>query len=173
MAPVCSRRPGDEECLLRRFLGRVFMKPTFDDPFSAVDEALRTAPLKGRADAVIVDIHAEATSEKNAMGHFLDGRASLVVGSHTHIPTADGRILPHGTAYLTDAGMCGVYQSVIGFDQEIPLGQFRTGMKRGRATPATGEATVSGLIVTTSDETGLAVSIEQIQIGGVFRRSNN
>ena len=153
-------------------LGRVFMRPTFDDPFSAVDDALRTAPLKGRADAVIVDIHAEATSEKNAMGHFLDGRASLVVGSHTHIPTADGRILPNGTAYLTDAGMCGVYQGVIGFDHEVPLAQFRTGMKRGSMVPATGEATVSGLIVTTSDTTGLAVSIEQVQMGGVFPRSS-
>ncbi len=165
--------PGGRKVLVALVLGRVFMKPTFDDPFSAIDDALRIAPLKGRADAVIVDVHAEATSEKNAMGHFLDGRASLVVGSHTHIPTADGRILPDGTAYLSDAGMCGDYHSVIGFDREVPLAQFRTGMKKKGMTPATGEATISGVIVTTSDETGLAASMEQLQIGGAFRQAGD
>ena len=140
-------------------LGQVFMKQPYDDPFSALDAALKSAPLGGVAQAVIVDFHAEATSEKMAMGHWLDGRASLVVGTHTHVPTADTMILPNGTGYQTDAGMCGDYNSVIGMDKEEPMRRFIVGMGKNRFTPASGEASLSGVLVTTDDKTGKALDI--------------
>lgn len=147
-------------------LGRVFMSKPYDDPFSALDAALKTAPMPGRADAAIVEIHAEATSEKMAVGHWCDGRASLVVGTHTHVPTADAQILGRGTAYLTDAGMCGDYDSVIGMEKTEPMKRFVTGMGQGRFEPAMGAATVAGVIVETDDRTGLAIRVEQIREGG-------
>ncbi|WP_112321672.1 TIGR00282 family metallophosphoesterase [Oceanibium sediminis] len=147
-------------------LGQVFMKRPYDDPFSQIDRALKAAPLGGLAQAVIVDIHAEATSEKMAMGHWCDGRASLVVGTHTHVPTADAQILPKGTAYLSDAGMCGDYLSVIGMDREEPLSRFVTGMVKGRFTPASGEASVCGVLVVTDDKTGRATAVEPLRLGG-------
>src|SRR3546814_9549062 len=105
-------------------MGRIFMDP-LDDPFAAVDCELQKYRLgSGSVDAVIVDIHGEATSEKMAMGHFCDGRASLVVGTHSHVPTADAQILPGGTAYQTDAGMCGDYNSVIGMEKDEPVSRF-------------------------------------------------
>src|SRR5690554_4184660 len=107
--------------LVAQALGQVFMKRPFDDPFSALDATLRANLLGGAVQAAIVDIHCEATSEKMGVGHFCDGRASLVVGTHTHVPTADAQILPGGTAYLSDAGMCGDYNSVIGMEKEEPL----------------------------------------------------
>lgn len=149
-----------------QILGQVFMKRAYDDPFGIIDTTLKTHPLKGVADAVIVDVHAEATSEKMAMGHFLDGRASLVVGSHTHVPTADAQILPAGTAYQTDLGMTGPYRSVIGMDPEEPLGRFTTGMRKARFTPAASEATLSGVFVETDDTTGLARRVAPIRLGG-------
>jgi 2',3'-cyclic-nucleotide 2'-phosphodiesterase len=103
-------------------------------------------------------MHAEATSEKMAMGHFCDGRASLVVGTHTHVPTSDHQILPGGTAYLTDAGMCGDYDSVIGMDKTEPLNRFLSKIQVGRFEPAMGEATLCGIAVETDDRTGLAVT---------------
>ena len=152
--------------LVAQALGRVFMKRPFDDPFSALDAALRKTPLGGGADAVIVDFHAEATSEKMGMGRWLDGRASLVVGTHTHVPTADAMILSGGTAYQTDAGMCGDYDSVIGMEAGEPMRRFITGMPGGRFQPATGEATVSGVFVETNDATGLAARVAPVRIGG-------
>jgi calcineurin-like phosphoesterase len=147
-------------------LGRVFMKRPFDDPFSALDAALKTAPLGGAAQASIVEIHAEATSEKMAIGHWCDGRASLVVGSHTHVPTADAMILGGGTAYQTDAGMCGDYDSVIGMDKLEPMKRFVTGMGATRFEPALGEATICGTFVETDDATGLARKIAPIRFNG-------
>ncbi|AHM02761.1 Ser/Thr protein phosphatase family protein [Roseibacterium elongatum DSM 19469] len=147
-------------------LGQVFMKRPFDDPFSALDAALRTYPLGGQANAVIVDIHAEATSEKMATGHFCDGRASLVVGTHTHVPTSDTMILPGGTAYQSDAGMCGDYNSVIGMEKDEPLRRFITGMPKGRFTPAAEPATLSGVYVETDDRTGKATRVAPIRVGG-------
>jgi hypothetical protein len=147
-------------------LGRVFMNRPFDDPFSAVEAALRTAPLGGAARAALVEIHAEATSEKMAMGHWCDGRASLVVGSHTHVPTADAAILARGTAYQSDAGMCGDYDSVIGMDKTEPLKRFVTGMGAGRFEPALGAATICGTLVETDDDTGLARSVTPVRRGG-------
>ena len=151
--------------LVINVLGRVHMDP-MDDPFSAVERELEAAPLGVVADAVIVDMHAEATSEKMAMGHFCDGRASLVVGTHTLVPTADAQILPHGTAYQTDAGGCCDYDSVIGNDKEEPLRRFTTRLSGGRYTPASGPATICGVFVETDDRTGLAKRVEPIRVGG-------
>jgi hypothetical protein len=142
------------------------MKRPFDDPFSAVETVLRTQVLGAAVQAAILDVHAEATSEKMALGHVCDGRVSLVVGTHTHVPTADAQILPGGTAYLTDAGMCGDYDSVIGMDKAEPLRRFVTGMAKARFEPATGPATLSGLFVETDDRTGLALRLAMVRQGG-------
>ncbi|MBF9034693.1 metallophosphoesterase [Rhodobacterales bacterium HKCCE2091] len=158
--------PGGRKVVVAQVLGQVFMKRAFDDPFSAIDLALRPYPLGGQAAAVIVDMHCEATSEKMAMGHFCDGRASLVVGTHTHVPTADAMILPGGTAYLTDAGMCGDYHSVIGMEKAEPMRRFVTGMPKDRFQPANGEATLSGVFVETDDRTGKALRVAPVRVGG-------
>ncbi|WP_017931678.1 TIGR00282 family metallophosphoesterase [Robiginitomaculum antarcticum] len=160
---------GGYQILVINVLGRVFMD-ALDDPFVAVERELANAPLGDVADAVIVDMHAEATSEKNAMGVICDGRASLVVGTHQHIPTADTRILPGGTAYQTDAGMCGDYDSVIGMDKEEPVHRFKTRMRQGRFSPASGEGTLCGIYVETNSK-GLAVRVEPIRIGGQLAQS--
>ena len=152
--------------LVAQVLGQVFMKRAFDDPFSAVDQVLRTFPLGGAVQAAIVDVHCEATSEKMGMGHFCDGRASLVVGTHTHVPTSDTQILPGATAFQSDAGMCGDYNSVIGMEKTEPMRRFVTGMAKGRFTPALGEATLSGVFVETDDRTGRAVCVRMIRVGG-------
>ncbi len=151
--------------LVVNLLGRVNMD-SLEDPFAAVDRELEACPLGLAADAIIVDMHAEATSEKMTMGHFCDGRASLVVGTHTHVPTADCQILPGGTAYQTDAGACADYDSVIGNQKEEPLRRFTTRISGGRFRPAEGPATVCGVYVETDDATGLARRIEPIRIGG-------
>jgi metallophosphoesterase (TIGR00282 family) len=146
-------------------LGRVFMTP-FDDPFAALGRELDACPLREAADAVVVDVHCEATSEKQALAFFCDGRASLVVGTHTHVPTADHQILPGGTAYMTDAGMTGDYDSVIGMQKEEPLRRFQSGIPSARFEPASGAATLSGVAVETDDATGLAVKVAPVRIGG-------
>ena len=158
--------PGGRKVLVAQVLGQVFMKRPFDDPFSAIEPVLKTHPRGGQANAVIVDMHCEATSEKMAMGHFCDGRASLVVGTHTHVPTADAQILPGGTAYLTDAGMCGDYNSVIGMDKAEPMRRFVTGMGKERFSPAKGPATLSGVVVETDDRSGVAKAISMVRVGG-------
>jgi len=157
---------GGQKILVAQALGQVFMKRPFDDPYSAVDQVLRAHPLGGAVQAAILDFHAEATSEKMGMGHWCDGRASLVVGTHTHVPTADGQVLAGGTGYLTDAGMCGDYNSVIGMDKLEPIRRFVTGMVKERFTPANGEATLSGVLVETDDRSGLARSLRMIRLGG-------
>jgi metallophosphoesterase (TIGR00282 family) len=156
--------------LVINLLGRVHMD-ALDDPFASVDRELEACPLGAAADAIIVDMHAEATSEKMAMGHFCDARASLVVGTHTHVPTADGQILPGGTAYQTDAGACADYDSVIGNQKEEPLRRFTTRISGGRYKPAEGPATVCGLYLETDDATGLARRIEPIRVGGRLSQS--
>ncbi|KIT16061.1 TIGR00282 family metallophosphoesterase [Jannaschia aquimarina] len=152
--------------LVAQVLGQVFMSRTYDDPFSAVDAVLGQAPLGGAVQAALVDMHCEATSEKMAMGHFCDGRVSVVVGTHTHVPTSDAMILPGGTAYQTDAGMCGDYNSVIGMEKTEPMRRFVTGMTRARFEPAGGEATLCGLFVETDDATGRAVTVAPVRQGG-------
>jgi hypothetical protein len=158
--------PGGRKVLVAQVLGQVFMKRPFDDPFSAVDAVLRQHPRGGLVQAALLDMHAEATSEKMAMGHFCDGRASVVVGTHTHVPTADAVVLGGGTAYQTDAGMCGDYDSVIGMQKDEPMRRFVTGMGKERFTPALGEATLSGLYVETEDRTGRATRAVPVRVGG-------
>lgn len=156
--------PRGKKVLVINAMGRVFMNP-MDCPFRAVDDVLKKYRLGVTVHAVIVDFHGEATSEKMAMGHYLDGRASLVVGTHSHVPTADAQILPGGTAYQTDAGMCGDYNSVIGMEKTEPISRFLTKVNRERYTPAGGEATVCGTFIETDDRTGLAVRVEPLRMG--------
>lgn len=146
-------------------MGRLFMPP-IDDPFRAIETFLSTTQLGRDADAIIVDIHGEATSEKAAIGVVADGRASLAVGSHSHVPTADTRILPAGTAFQTDAGMCGPYDSVIGMDAGIAVRRFVETVPGERLEPATGPATLCGVIVDTDEDTGLAVAAYPFREGG-------
>lgn len=160
---------GGRKVLVAQVLGQVFMKRPFDDPFSAIDPVLRAHPLGGMVNASLIDMHCEATSEKMAMGHWCDSRASVVVGTHTHVPTADAMILPGGTAYQTDAGMCGDYDSVIGMDKAEPMRRFITGMGKERFTPASGDATLSGLYIETDDKTGKAVRVAMVRDGGLLQ----
>lgn len=145
-------------------MARLFMD-AIDCPFRAVQRELEASPL-GRVHAVIIDFHGEATSEKMAMGHFADGRASLVVGTHSHVPTADAQILPKGTAYQTDAGMCGDYDSVIGMQKEAAVSRFVTKMPGERLQVAEGEGTLCAVFVETDDATGLARRIAPVRLGG-------
>ncbi|MGE3075675.1 MAG: TIGR00282 family metallophosphoesterase [Dehalococcoidia bacterium] len=138
-------------------IGRVFMGSDYDDPFRAVDEAL-TSMSKNRF--ILVDLHAEATSEKQAMGWYLDGRVTTVVGTHTHVPTADQRLLPHGTAYCSDAGMCGARDSIIGDEVQAVISRFLTQMPT-RLPPAEGVAVINGIVVEADDTTKRAISIER------------
>jgi len=153
------------QVLVANVMGRVFME-SLDDPFAAVDKVVNDCPLGQVADAILIDVHAEATSEKQAMGHFLDGRVSVVVGTHTHVPTADHQILPGGTAYQSDAGMCGDYDSVLGMEKDEPVNRFQRKIAGGRFTPALGESTICGLAVETDDRTGLAAHVAPVRIGG-------
>jgi len=157
--------------LVLQALGQVFMKRPFADPFSAIEAELKRVPMGARVNATLVDFHAEATSEKMAMGHWCDGRASMVVGTHTHVPTGDAQILTKGTAYMTDAGMCGDYDSVIGMEKGEPMRRFITGMQKTRFTPAEGSATLSGFFVETDDRTGKAKSCQPIRVGGRLAES--
>ena len=151
-------------------IGRIFMQP-FDDPFAIIDRELNACPLREAVDAVVIDFHAEASSEKQAIGYYCDGRASLVVGTHTHVPTSDYRILPGGTAYMTDAGMTGDYQSIIGMQRDEPLGRFLRGYPAARFEPADGVATLSGVAVETDDATGLALRVAPVRIGPMLDRA--
>jgi calcineurin-like phosphoesterase len=143
---------------------RLFMD-AIDDPFTAAEAAIAAHPLR-RGSAILVDVHGEATSEKMAMGHFLDGRVSAVIGTHSHVPTADGQILPGGTAYQTDAGMCGDYDSVIGMQKGPIIARFIRKMPGDKFQVAEGEATLCAVFVETDDATGLARRIEPIRVGG-------
>ncbi len=158
--------PRGKKVAVLQVMGRTFMEP-LDDPFAAIQAELAKLRLgQGGTDLILVDIHAEATSEKMAMGHFCDGRVSLVCGTHSHVPTADAQILPGGTAYQTDAGMCGDYNSVIGMDKAEPLARFTRKLPGGRFEPALGEATLCGVFLETDDRTGLATRIAPVRIGG-------
>jgi len=158
-----------ERVLVVNVMGRVFMEP-LDDPFAAVAVELGACPLGEGADAVVVDMHAEATSEKMGMGHFCDGRASLVVGTHSHVPTADAQIFPGGTAYQTDAGACADYDSVIGMEKFEPVQRFTKKMSTSRFSPATGPATLCGVFVVTNAK-GLAARIEPVRVGGRLKQA--
>jgi calcineurin-like phosphoesterase len=151
-------------------LGRIFMD-ALDDPFAAVDRELAACPLRQGADAIVIDMHCEATSEKQAMGYFCDGRASLVVGTHTHVPTADHRLLPGGTAFVSDVGMTGDFDSVIGMVKDEPLNRFLRKIPGSKFEPATGVATLCAIAVETNDKTGLATKVGAVRLGGVLEEA--
>ncbi len=157
------------QILLLNAMGRVFMA-NLDDPFRAVEAALDACPLKSSADAILLDFHGEASSEKQAMGHFVDGRITAVLGTHTHVPTADDQILPGGTAYMTDVGMCGDYDSVIGMDKDEPISRFLSQIPSSRFRAAKGTATVCGVVIDIDDGTGLATRIEPLRLGGQLKQ---
>ena len=148
-------------------MGNIFMKKC-DDVFESAKRFTQTVKLKRDADFIIVDLHGEITSEKMAMGYFFDGKVTMVVGTHTHVPTSDYRILEKGTAYQTDIGMCGDYNSVIGMNRDNSLKKFFKDSSAKKHYPALGEATISGLMVNADDETGLAKKVEPIIIGGAL-----
>jgi len=152
--------------LVVNLMGRLFMD-ALDDPFRALDAAIDGQGLGRGITAIIVDFHGEATSEKTAFGHFCDGRVSAVIGTHSHVPTADHQVLPGGTAYISDLGMCGAYDSVIGLEKHASVRRFVTRMPGPKKPePAVGEATLCGVFVVTDDATGLARRIEPVRIGG-------
>ncbi|MDB5416029.1 MAG: hypothetical protein JWR10_4364, partial [Rubritepida sp.] len=157
--------PGNRRALVINVMGRLFMDP-LDDPFRAVQLELARHSLGRSIQAAIIDVHCEATSEKQAFGHSFDGSVSLVIGTHTHVPTADHQILPGGTAYQTDAGMCGDYDSVIGMQKGGAALRFWKKMPGERLAPADGDATLCGLFVETDDATGLALRVAPLRQGG-------
>jgi len=158
---------GGRKVMVLNVMGRLFMDP-LDDPFACVERELSKHRLGGTVDAIILDVHAEATSEKMAMGHFADGRVSLCVGTHTHVPTADTMILPGGTAYQSDAGMCGDYDSVIGMNKAAPLQRFTRKLPTDRLSAANGEGTLCAVYVETDDKTGLALKAAPLRLGGLL-----
>lgn len=155
--------PDGRKILVIQLLGRLFMEAV-DCPVQTVDNILKNYTLGKNISAVFVDIHAEATSEKLSLGYYLDGKVSGVFGTHTHVPTADARVLPNGTAYITDVGMCGNYDSVLGFDKQTPINRLCRRYVGDRLIPASGSATLYGVLTETDDKTGLATKISQIKI---------
>ena len=163
-ASVVKARDG-RSVLVVNVMCRLFME-LLDDPFVALDTVLNQHPLGSNVDAALIDIHGEATSEKAALAHIADGRASVVVGTHTHIPTADAQVLPGGTAFQSDAGMCGDYDSVIGMKKEAAINKFTRKMPAARLEPAEKEGTACAVLLETDDRTGLAKNIEPVRVGG-------
>jgi len=157
--------PKGQRVFVVQIHGSAFME-SLDDPIQGVQSALEECPLGQVADAVVVEIHAEATAEKYIMGHYCDGRVTAVIGAHTHVPTADAQILPGGTAYQTDAGMCGDYDSVIGMKKGPLVQRAATRLPVERKSPAEGPATMCGVYIESDDRTGLAVRVEPIRVGG-------
>ena len=156
-----------QRALVINAMGRIFMD-ALDDPFAAVERELAACALRTGADAIVLDMHCEATSEKQAMGYFVDGRVSLVVGTHTHCPTADHRIMPGRTAFVSDVGMTGDFDSVIGMTKDEPLNRFLRKVPGSKFEPASGPATLCGLAVETDDATGLALRVGAVRLGGVL-----
>ncbi len=158
---------GGRKVLVINVMGRLFMDP-LDDPFACIERELAKHRLGRTVQAIVLDLHAEATSEKMAMGHFVDGRVSLCVGTHTHVPTADTMVLPGGTAYQSDVGMCGDYDSVIGMDKTVPISRFTRKLPTERLRVADGEATLCAVFVETDDANGLARRIAPLRVGGIL-----
>ena len=155
----------DRKIIIMQIMLRLFMGLSLDDPFAVTKNFLQKEKLGSTCNAIIIDMHGEATSEKNAYGHYFDGKVSAILGTHTHIPTADAKILESGTAYQTDIGMTGNYNSVIGMDKENPIHGFVRGFRaEGRFFPAEGHITISGAYIETDDKTGLSLKIEPFQI---------
>jgi metallophosphoesterase (TIGR00282 family) len=158
-----------KRALVVNAMGRVYMD-AMDDPFAGVEREIVACPL-GQADAIIVDMHCEATSEKQAMGYFCDGRVSLVVGTHTHVPTSDHRVLAGGTAFISDAGMTGDFDSVIGMVKDEPLSRFLRKLPGSKFEAAGGPATLCGVAVETDDKTGLARQVAAVRLGGLLEEA--
>ncbi len=159
---------GGGRILVVNLMGRVFMQE-LDCPFQKIAAELEACPLGSGADFVFVDMHAEASSEKQAMGYFLDGKVSAVIGTHTHVPTGDDRILPCGTGYMSDAGMCGVYDSVLGMEKDEPVNRFVTRVNGSRFAPVTGEAAIAGVVLEFDNSTGLTRNISPLRLGPDIR----
>ena len=159
-----------KRALVLNAMGRIFMD-ALDDPFAGVERELAACPLRKGADAIVLDMHCEATSEKQAMGYFCDGRVSVMVGTHTHAPTADHRILPRGSAFVSDVGMCGDFNSVIGMNKDEPLNRFLRKIPSAKFEPANGPATFCAIAVETDDATGLAKRIGAVRLGGVLEEA--
>ncbi|MBX9977221.1 MAG: YmdB family metallophosphoesterase [Alphaproteobacteria bacterium] len=155
--------PNGKKIMIVNAMARLFMDP-LDDPFAAIDDLLSKYPMGGSIYGIFLDFHGEASSEKMAMGHYLDGKVSAVVGTHTHIPTADTQIFPHGTGYQTDAGMCGDYNSVIGMDKIVPIQRFRKKIPTDRMQPASGPGTFCGTFIELNEK-GLCTHIEPVRCG--------
>jgi metallophosphoesterase (TIGR00282 family) len=160
-----------EKIAVLNLMGNIFMKKC-EDVFGTAEKIFNKFKLKRDADFIVVDFHGEITSEKMAMGHYLDGKATLVIGTHTHVPTSDFRVLENGTAYQSDAGMCGDYNSVIGMNKENSLKKFFNNKEAKKHFPSLGEATLSGIIVDGDLNTGLAKSVKQLLFGGVLKEAN-
>ena len=163
-AALLSAKNGTRVLIINA-MGRVFMDQ-LDDPFAAVDQELSACPLGSGCDVAVCDFHAEATSEKQSFGHYFDGRLSLVVGTHTHAPTSDYRLLSGGTAYISDIGMCGDYDSVLGMNKDEPIRRFLTKISSSRFEPATGEGTLAGVAVEIDEKSGRALRIAPVRLGG-------
>ncbi len=159
-----------QRALVINAMGRVYMD-AMDDPFAGVEREIAACPLGTGADAIVVDMHCEATSEKQAMGYFCDGRASLVVGTHTHVPTSDHRVMPGGTAFMSDAGMTGDFDSVIGMVKDEPLSRFLRKLPGSKFEAASGPATLCGIAVETDGKTGLAVKVAAVRLGGLLEEA--
>ena len=165
------RVPSGEKIAVINLMGNIYMKKS-EDVFTTTEKIFNKFKLKKDADFIVVDFHGEITSEKMAMGHYLDGKATLVIGTHSHVPTSDFRVLENGTAYQSDAGMCGDYNSVIGMNKENSLKKFFKNKEAKRHFPSLGEATLSGIIVDGDLNTGLANSVKQFLFGGVLKEVN-
>ena len=159
-----------KRALVLNAMGRIFLD-ALDDPFAGVERELAACPLRKGADAIVLDMHCEATSEKQAMGYFCDGRVSVMVGTHTHAPTADHRILPRGSAFVSDVGMCGDFNSVIGMNKDEPLSRFLRKIPSAKFEPASGAATLCALAVETDDASGLATKVGAVRLGGVLEEA--
>ncbi len=160
---IIFETPKGKKLLVTQVLGRLFMDP-LDNPALVIDELLKFYTLGKNIDAIFVDIHAESTSEKLSLGHYLDGKVSVVAGTHTHIPTSDAHVLTGGTAYITDVGMCGNYDSVLGFDKQSPIDRLCQKYNGNRLEACRSGGTLWGIVVDIDDATGLAKSIEQFKI---------
>ena len=159
----------DKKIAVVNFIGNVFMKKS-QDLFSFTEKIMKKIKLKKDVDFIVIDIHGEITSEKMALGHYLDGKVTIVVGTHTHVPTSDAKILSNGTAYQTDLGMCGDYDSVIGMNKENSIKKFKKDPTAESHFPAKGQASMSGVIVDADEKTGLANNINQLIIGGNLKQ---
>lgn len=165
--------PDGRKILIVNLMGQMGIQPTLDDPFLIIDRFLSTQRMGAAHNAIFVDFHAEVTSEKVAMGQFLDGRVSAVIGTHTHIPTADARLLAKGTAFQTDVGMCGDFDSVIGMRKDLAVWRFSHKIPGERLVPAEGEATLCGVFIEIDDKTGLSRKIAPFQLGGCLQNAAN